>query len=242
MRIRTLVKHQLRRLGLEVSRFNQPDSFTARRQRLLHRLGINLVLDVGASDGGFALELRSGGYSGRIISFEPLPAPFASLQDRANKDDYWEARPWGLGAEDTKAEMYVTRDDKCSSVLLPLDRQTRAYGGSTPSGRASVIIKALDDIFFDTVAAGDQPFLKIDTQGYEMHVLRGAKQSLDSIKGMQLELSLVELYEGSASYLELLRLAEANGFMLVGLEPVFSDQLTDQLLQIDALFERAKGD
>ena len=238
MRIRTLVKHQLRRFGLEVSRFNQPDSFSARRQRLLHRLGIDVVLDVGASDGGFALELRSGGYAGKIVSFEPLPVPFASLQNRANKDNGWEARPWGLGAESAQAEMHVTRDDKCSSLLLPLDRQTRAYEGSTPSGRASVTIKVLDDIFSAVVAADDQPFLKIDTQGYEMHVLRGAKQSLDSIKGMQIELSLVELYEGSAGYLELLQLAEASGFMLVGFEPVFSDSATDQLLQIDALFER----
>lgn len=241
MRVRTFIKHQLRRVGLEVSRFNSPYSFAARRQRLLSRLGINLVLDVGASDGGFGLELRSAGYAGRIVSFEPLPAPFASLEKRLKNDDKWDALPWGLGAERAEAKMHVTRDDKCSSLLLPLDRQTSAYAGSIPSGTTNVRIEALDSVFSNIVSEGDRPLLKIDTQGYEMHVLRGASRSLEAIYGLQIELSLVPLYECCPSYVELLRLMQEGGFTLVAIDPVFSDPATGQLLQIDALFERPQG-
>jgi len=239
MRVRTLLKHQLRRLGLEVSRFNRPDSFAARRQRLLSRLDINLVLDAGANDGGFGLELRGAGYEGRIISFEPLPGPFASLENRLRRDARWDALPWGLGDVRTEAVMHVTRDDKCSSVLRPLDRQTHAYAGSIPTGSTRVRIEALDGVYADLVGEADRPFLKIDTQGYEMHVLRGADRSLGTLMGLQIELSLVPLYEGSSSYIELLTCMQERCFVPVAIEPVFSDPATDQLLQVDALFERS---
>ena len=240
MRVRTFLKHQLRRVGLEVSRFNRPDSFAARRQRLLSRLGINLVLDAGASDGGFGLELRSAGYTGRILSFEPLPGPFASLESRLKNDVHWEALPWGLGDERAEATMHVTRDDKCSSLLRPLSRHTHAYAGSIPTGGTQVRIEALDGVFADLIGSGDRPFLKIDTQGYEMHVLRGAGKSLDTLMGLQIELSLVPLYEGSPNYIDLLTYMQERGFTLVAIEPVFSDPVTDQLLQVDALFERSQ--
>ena len=242
MRTRTFLKQQFRRLGLEVSRFNKPDSFTARRQRLLKRLEINLVLDAGASDGGFGLELRSAGYTGKIVSFEPLPAPFESLQGRLKHDATWTAFPWALGDACVETKMFVTRDDKCSSLLKPLDRQTTAYAGSAVSGTAMVQIKTLDSIYSDIRSRGDRPFLKIDTQGYEMHVLRGARKTLDSIVGLQIELSLVQLYEGNPSYTDMLNFMEECGFALFAMEPVFSNPVTDQLLQVDALFILAPGE
>ena len=38
---------------------------------MLERVGVDLVLDAGASDGGFASELRDVATGGRILSFEP---------------------------------------------------------------------------------------------------------------------------------------------------------------------------
>ena len=52
---------------------------------MLERAGVDLVLDAGASDGGFAFELRDAGYKGRIISFEPLQKPYRSLLAKARK-------------------------------------------------------------------------------------------------------------------------------------------------------------
>ena len=238
MRVRTFLKQQLRRVGLEVSRFNSPDSFTARRQRLLEYYGVNLVLDVGASDGGFALELRSAGYQGRIVSFEPLLAPFKSLQVKSQRDTNWESMQIALGDEPGESSMFVTMDDKCSSLLQPLDRQTQAYAGSTTKEMATVRIECLDTIFPQIHGSGDIPFLKIDTQGYEQHVLSGGSTTLASMHGLQVELSIVALYGGSPRYFEMLRFMEDAGFTLMALEPVFSDPVTEQLLQIDTLFFR----
>ncbi len=182
MRVRTFLKQQFRRLGLEVNRFNAVGSFTARRQLLLTRANVDLVLDVGASDGGFALELRAAGYRGRIVSFEPLETPFRSLLAKAEQDMNWEAFSYGLGKKGGQATMNVARDDKCSSFLDPLKRQTKVYSGAEISSSVTVEMQCLRDLYGKTFNAGDQTFLKIDAQGYEGQVLEGAGDILRDMK------------------------------------------------------------
>ena len=238
MRIRTFLKQQLRRVGLEVNRFNAAGSFTARRQRMLERVGVDLVLDAGASDGGFASELRDAGYRGRIISFEPLDKPFQSLLSKAKKDNNWEVFQYALGSASEEAEMNIAKDDKCSSFLAPLERQTRVYLGAQTSSSTTVQVQRLSDLYGVQFQPGANPFLKIDTQGYEGRVIDGAGDVLDEMVGMQIELSLVPLFDGGQSYARLLQELENRKFQPVLLEPVFVDPETEQTLQVDAVFFR----
>ncbi|MDN5893800.1 MAG: hypothetical protein L0H93_07200, partial [Nocardioides sp.] len=71
----------LGRRGLEVRRHA-----ATRRQKMLAMHDVDLVLDVGAADGGYGRELRSCGYTGRIESFEPLAVAHAKLRG-ATADD-----------------------------------------------------------------------------------------------------------------------------------------------------------
>jgi len=83
------------------------------------------------------------------------------------------------------------------------------------------------------------PFIKIDTQGYEAQVLRGAECLLQKAAGLQVELSLVPLYAGQVLYDELISQVKSKGFELWGLTPVFIDAQSGRLLQADATFFRA---
>ncbi len=240
MRIRTFLKQQLRRVGLEVNRFNAAGSFTARRQRMLERAGVDLVLDAGASDGGFASELRDAGYQGRIVSFEPLEKPFQSLLRKARKDDNWDVFQYALGSAPEQAEMNIAKDDKCSSLLSPLERQTRVYSGARRASSTTVQVQRLSDLYGVQFQPGANPFLKIDTQGYEGHVIDGARNVLDKMVGIQIELSLIPLFEGGRNYTRLLQELEHRKFQAVLLEPVFVDPETEQTLQIDAVFFRRR--
>ena len=106
-------------------------------------------------------------------------------------------------------------------------------------GSEQIEIQTLDAMFRDLVRPGEHVFLKVDTQGYEGRVLRGAEQSLRAIETVQLEMPLAPLYDGELGFGELVRLMLDDGFEIVGLEPGFSDPSTGRLLQVDGIFHRA---
>ena len=69
------------RLGLDVQRYPGSDPLHG-LSLLLRHLAVDLVVDVGANDGGYARSLRRLGYAGQIVSFEPLAGPFSPAQRR----------------------------------------------------------------------------------------------------------------------------------------------------------------
>jgi len=78
--------------------------------------------------------------------------------------------------------------------------------------------------------------MKIDTQGYEKNVIDGALTSLNRIKIIQLEMSIVPLYENETLFVEMIQYLDNNGFILYSLENGFSNPTTGQLLQVDGIF------
>ena len=82
-------------------------------------------------------------------------------------------------------------------------------------------------------------FLKVDVQGYEDRVLQGAAGILNRLVGIEVELSLVRLYEGQRLFDDLLVEVKEKGFDLWSVRPVFTDRESGRLLQVDAtLFRR----
>ena len=81
-------------------------------------------------------------------------------------------------------------------------------------------------------------FLKIDAQGFERNILDGAEEVLAHIPTVQMELSLVALYEGQATFLELAETMMTKGYRIIGIHPEFGDLNSGELLQVDAVFRR----
>jgi hypothetical protein len=98
-----------------------------------------------------------------------------------------------------------------------------------------VPLTTIDVLANELFGTARRPFLKIDTQGSEGRVLDGASTSLERIVGLQLELSIEPLYDGAPHYLEMLSRVEREGFVLMSVEPGFSDRVTGRMLQFDAL-------
>ncbi len=82
------------------------------------------------------------------------------------------------------------------------------------------------------------PFLKLDVQGLEGAVLDGAANRLYALAGLQIEISLVPLYDGALTLREMLDRTEALGMTLVYVEPGFTDPGTDEMLQMEGVFLR----
>lgn len=237
------VKQELRnlaqRFGFDIVRYPLASPL-ARTVRLLSRFGVDCVVDVGANDGGFASGIRRLGYGGRIISFEPLQAPYDQLRRKASADGNWEALQYAVGGSGGEVQINVSGNAGLSSSVLPmLEAHTNVAPQSRYVRTETVRQECLDVLLGDLgVGSGVRTFLKLDVQGYEREVLQGASRLLDSgaIVGMQLELSLVPLYSGAMSYREALDFADGLGMDLMGLDPVFADPDSGRLLQVDAVF------
>ncbi len=207
--------------------------------RVMAAAGIDLFLDVGANVGQTGTSLRKAGYKGRIVSFEPVPAAHRALQQAAAADALWEiAPPMAIGDQDGEIAMNVSEASDMSSALEASEALMSALPNTRVRERLSVVSHRLDSILPEYLNGASSIFLKIDTQGFERSVLKGAPETLRRIKGLQMELSLFPLYEGEETYLTFLQELHALGMephMLV--ETNFSKRLNRQL-QIDAIFIR----
>src|SRR6266566_3516361 len=97
----------LRRIGIDVIRFRPGTHALARRAALLTTHGVDLVVDVGANDGGYATEIRRLGYKGHIASFEPLPDAMSRLNMKRRGDPRWDAFNLALGDKTGDVTMHV---------------------------------------------------------------------------------------------------------------------------------------
>jgi FkbM family methyltransferase len=229
-----------RRLGWDLVPYNAEQHAILRRQRLLEHHGVDLVLDVGANVGQFGLELRRAGYKGRIVSFEPLGDAFAALEAVSRGDPQWQVVHTALGAQRGTQTMHRAANSESSSLLNMLPLHVQAAPRARYEGAETVCIETLDGLYDELCAGAKNVYLKIDTQGYESQVLDGATRSLRHIDTVQLELSLVPLYEGQSLIDDLRHRLRAEGFELVALDSSFADARTGHVLQVDGVFRRER--
>jgi FkbM family methyltransferase len=234
-RITRVVLEQLARRGFVVRRH-----LAVRRQALLARHGVDVVLDVGAAVGEYGRELRAFGYTGRIVSFEPMATPYAALAAAAATDPSWTTRRCALGREPGRAPIHVASNSDSSSLLPMTDRHRSAAPQVDYVATEEVAVERLDDLADDvlpTGAAAATAFLKLDTQGFERDVLAGAGETLPRVAGLQLELSFVPLYDGGPLVHEMVTFAYDHGFRMVGVDPGFAAP-GGAVLQAEGLFFR----
>ena len=230
MELKSLIQRSARKLGYDAVYFD--------RMRLLKHFGIDLIFDVGANTGQYGLEMRSLGYQGRIVSFEPLTEAFKTLSENSRHDKLWDAINKALGDHDGLAKIHISQNSVSSSLFDILPRHIRAAPMSNYIGDEEITIATLDCMFGQYYEDGQSVLLKMDTQGYEYKILQGATNSLPSIRGIQVEMSLVPLYDGESQFIQLIQYLISSGFSLMSIEPVFRDKSTGQLLAIDGIFYR----
>lgn len=234
-----LVKRLARSLGIDIRAYRPGRSEAARLARMLEQHRIDTVLDVGANTGQFVRHLRSIGYHGRIICFDPLCEAHAALVKLARRDPALTVAPrQALGDSTGEVEIKVSANLESSSLLSVSEAHLRAEPRVRTVAVEKVPMRRLDDAVHSYLSPGDRVFLKIDVQGYELPVLRGAEGVLAQVLGVQLELSLHPLYQGEPLFREVIDTVEGLGFTLHDLNPCFSDDATGRTYQVDGVFFR----
>ena len=208
---------------------------------LFEMLQVDCILDVGANRGQYRDFLRIGvGFTGTIISFEPIAENVRVLTERAAADDRWTVLPLALGREDHPAEINVTVATEFSSFLRPGGAAISDIAALSMVERTETVqVRRLDSIFQDMIAThgAKNIFLKMDTQGYDLDILQGAMRSLEWTRGLQSEVSVIPLYDGIKGYLESMAFMQDLGFHVTGMFPVRRDRLL-RVIEFDCVMRR----
>jgi len=207
--------------------------------KLLKHYNINKIFDVGANTGQYAETLFDNGYNGKIVSFEPLTEAYNILLLKKNKYKQWKiAERCAIGEEDKEIFMNVSKNLVSSSILPMLDYHLKHAPDSQYIDKETVQMFKLDTIYPKYIENDEILFLKLDVQGYEKFVLMGSERLLSCLKGIQLECSLVPLYEGEMLFIDAIKNIESKGFTLCEIIPGISDTSSGRLLQVDCIFFR----
>jgi FkbM family methyltransferase len=211
-RVRHAGRGLARRFGFDVHEFAPLADPAIRLSRLLTYLEVSTLIDVGANDGSWGLEVRRSGFSGRIVSFEPHPDAFRTLAATAAADPLWDAFPYAVAPVEGTLDIRLTADSRWSSAM-------RAASGASDAGATMRVHRAvarrLDDALESSVRRS-RLFLKIDVQGYELEALHSADGIIDSVVGAQTEVMIDSFYEGQPSFVGVVTEFARRGLRLAG--------------------------
>ena len=196
-----------------------PDKMTARYFR---RFGFEAptIIDVGVLTG--TPFLYDAFPDRRFVLIDPLEECAASVARRWPGLDR-EVHVTALGAEAGTLELHLDR-------VRPARTSAHARNDEAVApARRVVPVRRLDDI----TAPLDGPFgLKIDTEGHEIEVLRGATATLARCEWVLAELSIKRRFEGGYRFSEAIAFMAAQGFEVYS----FLSGLTRSPRMADILF------
>ena len=207
----------------------------------LNNNNINSIIDVGANNGQFAEEIFKNGFNGYVLSFEPLKIEHSNLLDKKikMKKYNWEiAERCGLGASEKKLEINISGMRQSSSILNISEIHTSLYPKSANIDKEKISIFPLDNFYNKITNMKKNILVKIDTQGYELEILKGAKKTLDYINAIYVEVSLVELYKNQPLFDEILGYVKKAGFSVWSVDQAVGNKETGQTYQLDILFTK----
>ena len=201
--------------------------------------GVDAAIDVGANRGQYYRFLRHQlGFRGSVLSIEPIPQLAAALADQAKFDRQWQVRQCALGASGGSATLNVMARPVFSSLRMPDHSASSQFAGKNVVARTvAVDVRRLDDIMSDAGIEGERLYLKLDTQGYDLEVLKGAAATLSRAVALQSEVSFVPLYHGMPTWQESIEFIASLGFSVSGLFTVSRDA-SMRLLEADCVFVR----
>ena len=203
-RVKSLAFSTVNRLGYEViPRWNLFDAPHERYvRRLFDAVKPQTVIDVGANAGQFGQWLRHQcGFQGRIVSFEPIPEMADAVRKAASSDAAWDVMEVALGRQAGTATFNVMAGSQFSSFLSPsadpLSSSSIAVQ-NTVERKIEVEVATLDDVVGRLGLA--RPFLKLDTQGFDLEVIAGGEAALKDVVAIQTEVAVQQIYQGAPTF------------------------------------------
>ena len=194
----------------------------------------DVVIDIGANVGQWISAFMVFADVQRLEAFEPNPEAFAALQHTLGKRPSTRLHNLALGEECTTCNLNVTYSSGMSSFLQPTEAIKTAYApAANIVKQVAVDVVRLDDVFDPQIPID---LMKIDVQGVEHSVLRGARKTLQQTRAILIETNFTSHYTGDGSFGTLHhQLTEELGFDFWDVSPPYRSS-TGQALWADAVF------
>lgn len=224
-----LINYFANKIGLNVTKYIRGP---------VNSIPFDSLFDIGANTGQYAKSIFNQGFTGNVISFEPLSGAHEILKSNASKNKNWIVHDrCAIGESNKEIEINLSKNSVSSSILPIKSSHTTAAPESVYISKEKVKLITLDSIFEMYASKNKGNYLKIDTQGYEYNVIQGSSYCMKYMNAVEIELSTTNLYEQSKLYNYYFNFFDEAGFTLWSIDQVFFPNQTDnRLLQFDAIF------
>ncbi|MBX7219278.1 MAG: FkbM family methyltransferase [Blastocatellia bacterium] len=186
-----------------------------------------VIFDVGAYQGDFARDCLHHWPQAEIACFEPQQHKVIELEQWAATRTGIQVFPVLLGAQE-QAEVILHEAETASSVLSeqrgPHHREVRHR------------MTTIDAVVAERFSRKPPRFLKLDVQGYEMEILKGAEQTLPQVEVLLAEVNLLDIHQGVPLMAEMLGWLNERDFVAFDICGLTRRPLDDALWQADMLF------
>jgi len=192
-------------------------------------------IDVGASVGHFTQNLSRTYIIKKGVLVEPLAKHIPFLKQNYNAPRF-EILNVALTETTGESDFYINDEFDSISSLLKINNDLDALAGLKIAEPSVIKVKTatLDKIFND-LQLKKIDLIKIDVQGAEHLVLKGATETLKNTRLVYTEFSFRPLYKGSSTFFDLYQIMDSHNFMLVNISEGYASA-EGELLQGDALF------
>jgi len=191
------------------------------------------VIDVGANEGAWLAAVRVMAPTVEVIALEPSSEMASQLRSRFAGDPGVTIVEAAASDVDGDATFHVTAHSHNSSLRNPRDMDVYYGGGWQKTKELKV-----ETVRLDTLLVGQTPSLiKIDVQGAEASVLRGAEEVVARSGAILIEVTTRSHYDGDTLFPELDNRLRALGLTLQSLSGGYPDE-TGRTLWFDACYFR----
>lgn len=235
------IKKSIRRLanlfGIDIVRLQQSPRHTMLG---LRSMAIASVIDCGANEGQFGRAISTVFPDAQLYCFEPLEEPYGRLCVWA-KTQNGRVQCFNFALGDKQGEVQMHRHDghtPSSSLLASTSHGHLVYPQTRIESLSKVQLTTLDQALHERLENMPRGILlKLDVQGFEDRVLRGATRVLSACTACVLEVCLDPLYENQAEFLELARLLKDADYHYAGnLDQEYADD--GRVVYFDAVFRK----
>lgn len=172
----TTLTEEIDSINLRIVTSSDSDPETRLMAYLYSHLPSRKAIDIGANIGDVSEKLLEVGYE--VYAFEPFPSTFEKLKQRFDGNHEFHCYSTGLGASNEVKDFYIAKDKTAENLYKDATLFNSLTKHSMPDNiefvdSISINVRSLESLHKDSEIPYDIGLVKIDTEGFDLEVLRG---------------------------------------------------------------------